>query len=69
MILEYLRSQWVIDRKSEWSMWIVHTKVKMPEQYVGCWVDESSYHPVHGRPAIPQKITGDVIVPPLLPIA
>ncbi|KAG6403973.1 hypothetical protein SASPL_136207 [Salvia splendens] len=61
MILEYLRSQWVIDRKSEWSMWIVRTKVKMPEQYIGCWVDESSYHPVHGRPAIPQKITGDVI--------
>ncbi|XP_042017029.1 protein FAM135B-like isoform X1 [Salvia splendens] len=59
MILEYLRSQWVIDRKSEWSMWIVHTKVKMPEQYIGCWVDESLYHPVHGRPAIPQKITGD----------
>ncbi|XP_047967998.1 protein FAM135B-like isoform X1 [Salvia hispanica] len=59
MILEYLRSQWVIDRKSEWSMWIVRTKVKMPEQYIGCWVDKSSYHPVHGRPAIPQKITGD----------
>lgn len=58
-ILEFLRNQWAIDRKFEWSTWMVHTKVQMPEQYIGCWVDESSYQPVHGRPAIPQKITDD----------
>ncbi|KAH6757001.1 putative serine esterase family protein, partial [Perilla frutescens var. hirtella] len=58
-ILEFLCNQWAIDRKSEWSIWMVHSKVKMPEQYIGCLVDESSYQPVHGRPEIPQKITGD----------
>lgn len=68
-ILEFLCNQWAIDRKFEWSTWMVHTKVQMPEQYIGCWVDESSYQPVHGRPAIPQKITDDVILSSLLLVA
>lgn len=50
-------------------MWMIRTKVKMPEQYIGCSVDKSAYKPVHGRPAVPQKISGDVIEPPHFPVA
>lgn len=63
-ILEFLHNQWATDRKFEWSTWMVRTKIKIPERYIGCWVDESSYQPVNGRPTIPQKIIDDVILSP-----
>lgn len=63
-ILKFLCNQWAVDRKAEWSIWMVYTKVKMPHQDISSLVEESSYHGLHGRPAIPQKLTGEVIVLP-----
>ncbi|KAF2909689.1 uncharacterized protein [Oryza sativa Japonica Group] len=33
-ILDHLRNIWDADRKSEWSIWIVHSKVDMPHRYL-----------------------------------
>ncbi|KAK7319366.1 hypothetical protein RJT34_04086 [Clitoria ternatea] len=33
-ILEFLHMSWVIDRRTEWSIWMVYSKVAMPHQYM-----------------------------------
>ncbi|CAA0826641.1 Putative serine esterase family protein [Striga hermonthica] len=48
-ILELLRNQWAADRKAEWSIWMVYTKVEMPHQYISSVVDDSSSHGSRGR--------------------
>ncbi|KAL0293727.1 UNVERIFIED_CONTAM: hypothetical protein Sangu_2522500 [Sesamum angustifolium] len=58
-ILEFLRSQWAVNRKAEWSIWMVHTKVDMPHQYISSLVDASTYHGLHGRLPVPRKLTDD----------
>ncbi|KAL0355977.1 UNVERIFIED_CONTAM: hypothetical protein Sradi_4044600 [Sesamum radiatum] len=58
-ILEFLRNQWAVNRKAEWSIWMVHTKVDMPHQYISSLVDASAYHGLHGRLAVPRKLTDD----------
>lgn len=58
-ILEYLRDQWAIDRRAEWSIWMVYSKVEMPHQYISSAVDDSSYHRFHGRAPVLRKITED----------
>ncbi|KAG8093662.1 hypothetical protein GUJ93_ZPchr0012g19424 [Zizania palustris] len=42
-ILEYLRDIWALDRKSEWSIWTVHSKVDIPHRYLRSTSDESSH--------------------------
>ncbi|XP_073316934.1 uncharacterized protein [Primulina huaijiensis] len=56
-ILEFLRNQWTIDRKAEWSIWMIYTKVEMPHQYISSVVDESSYHVLRGKTG--RKLTND----------
>lgn len=56
-ILEFLYHQWTIERRTEWAIWMVHTKVEMPHQYISTFVE--SYNGLHGRPPIPRKIAGD----------
>ncbi|KAL7098636.1 hypothetical protein ACP275_09G030300 [Erythranthe tilingii] len=58
-ILEFLCNQWAVDRKSEWSIWMVYTKVEMPHQYISSLVDGSSYQGLHGRSPVMRKLTGD----------
>ncbi|KAL0342774.1 UNVERIFIED_CONTAM: hypothetical protein Scaly_1940000 [Sesamum calycinum] len=58
-ILEFLRNQWAVNRKAEWSIWMVHTKVDMPHQYISSLVDASTYHGLHGRLPVPRKLTDD----------
>ncbi|KAI3454575.1 hypothetical protein Pfo_011238 [Paulownia fortunei] len=58
-ILEFLSNQWAVDRKAEWSIWMVYTKVEMPHQYISSLVDESSYHGLHGRPPVLRKLTSN----------
>ncbi|XP_059650912.1 uncharacterized protein LOC132297640 [Cornus florida] len=55
-ILENLRDAWANDRKAEWSIWMVYSKVEMPHQYSG--VDDSSYHSVRGKLLL-RKLTED----------
>ncbi|VFQ86608.1 unnamed protein product [Cuscuta campestris] len=60
-ILDFLQSQWTIDRRAEWSIWMVYSKVEMPHQYISSEVDSSSYHGTSGRPPISRKLAEDVI--------
>ncbi|KAK4427205.1 hypothetical protein Salat_1489400 [Sesamum alatum] len=59
-ILEFLCNQWALDRRAEWSIWMVYTKVEMPHQYISSAVDDSS---IHGRGRAPslRKLTGDPV--------
>ncbi|KAL5206661.1 hypothetical protein ABZP36_034870 [Zizania latifolia] len=42
-ILDYLRDSWALDRKSEWSIWTVHSKVEIPHRYLRSTTEESSH--------------------------
>ncbi|AQK39473.1 Putative serine esterase family protein [Zea mays] len=42
-ILEYLHDAWAIDRKAEWSIWTVHSKIEIPHRYLRSMNDESSH--------------------------
>ncbi|WJX16498.1 hypothetical protein P8452_06514 [Trifolium repens] len=48
-ILEFLRDAWARDRKTEWSIWMVYSKVEMPHHYINSENDEFSYRGVHRR--------------------
>eukprot|EP00258_Populus_trichocarpa_P022718 XP_024438737.1 protein FAM135B isoform X3 [Populus trichocarpa] len=43
-ILEFLRDVWTKDRRAEWSIWMVYSKVDMPHQYISSGTDDSFYH-------------------------
>ncbi|XP_043694472.1 protein FAM135B-like isoform X2 [Telopea speciosissima] len=58
-ILEFLRDAWANDRRAEWSIWMVYTKVQMPHHYLRSGNDDSSQHSVRGRVSIAKKINDD----------
>lgn len=58
-ILEFLCNQWAVDRKAEWSIWMVYTKAEMPHQYISSVVDDSSMRGLRGRGSSLRKLTGD----------
>jgi hypothetical protein len=43
-ILEFLRDVWTKDRRAEWSIWMVYSKVEMPHHYMSSGSDDSSHH-------------------------
>ncbi|KAF3571316.1 hypothetical protein F2Q69_00063630 [Brassica cretica] len=47
-ILEYLRDTWTKDRRAEWSIWMVYSKVEMPHHFIS-GVDDTSNHSSHKR--------------------
>lgn len=47
-ILEFLRDAWAKDRKAEWSIWMLCSKVDMPHHYINSKSDEPSQR-VHRR--------------------
>ncbi|GMP87835.1 hypothetical protein CsSME_00040048 [Camellia sinensis var. sinensis] len=57
-ILEYLRDVWAVDRRAEWSIWMVYSKVDMPHQYITSGVD-GSYHGIRGKVSVLRKLTDD----------
>lgn len=61
-ILELLRDAWATDRRAEWSIWMVYSKVEMPHHYISSGGEDSSYHSVRGRGKGPilRKLTDDV---------
>nr|GMC48306.1 protein FAM135B-like isoform X1 [Ipomoea batatas] len=59
LILDFLRNQWAIDRRAEWSIWMVYSKVEMPNQYISSEVDSSTFHGTAGRAPIFRKLTED----------
>ncbi|XP_022768567.1 protein FAM135A-like isoform X3 [Durio zibethinus] len=58
-ILEFLRDAWAKDRRAEWSIWMVYSKVEMPHHYINGGFDESSHQIVHKRGSSLWKITDD----------
>ncbi|KAJ1264879.1 hypothetical protein BS78_08G035700 [Paspalum vaginatum] len=42
-ILDYLHDVWAIDRKAEWSIWTVHSKIEIPHRYLRSTSDDSSH--------------------------
>ncbi|KAG6627785.1 protein FAM135B-like isoform X1 [Carya illinoinensis] len=58
-ILEFLRDIWAKDRRAEWSIWMVYSKVEMPHHYINGGLDESSHHGVHKRVSTMLKLTDD----------
>ncbi|KAL6870917.1 hypothetical protein ACP4OV_014765 [Aristida adscensionis] len=41
-ILDYLHAMWDVDRKAEWSIWIIHSKIEIPHRYLRSVTDNSS---------------------------
>ncbi|XP_030494784.2 uncharacterized protein LOC115710561 isoform X1 [Cannabis sativa] len=58
-ILEYLRDGWAKDRRAEWSIWMVYSKVEMPHHFLNSGTDDSSPHSVHKRVSSIWKLTDD----------
>ncbi|XP_058088342.1 uncharacterized protein LOC131235214 [Magnolia sinica] len=58
-ILEFLRDVWANDRKAEWSIWMVHSRIEVPHRYLRSAVDEASHHSVLGRVSLPRKSSDD----------
>ena len=58
-ISEFLRDAWANDRRAEWSIWMVYSKVDMPHQYIRSGVDDS-YHGACGKASALRKLTDDV---------
>ncbi|KAL3618006.1 hypothetical protein CASFOL_038327 [Castilleja foliolosa] len=48
-ILDFLRNHWAVERKAEWSIWMVYTKVEMPHQYISSVADDSLIRGSRGR--------------------
>ncbi|GFY94301.1 putative serine esterase family protein [Actinidia rufa] len=57
-ISEFLRDAWANDRRAEWSIWMVYSKVDMPHQYIRSGVDDS-YHGACGKASALRKLTDD----------
>ncbi|KAF6163663.1 hypothetical protein GIB67_036123 [Kingdonia uniflora] len=58
-ILEVLRDAWASDRRAEWSIWMVYSKVEMPHHYLRSGVDDSSQHSIRGKSLISRKLNHD----------
>ncbi|XP_057416936.1 uncharacterized protein LOC130711369 isoform X2 [Lotus japonicus] len=61
-ILEFLCKSWAIDRRTDWSIWMVYSKVAMPHQYMSNRVEGTSlHHGVHGSSLNTRRLTDDPI--------
>ncbi|RXH73798.1 hypothetical protein DVH24_016620 [Malus domestica] len=59
-ILEYLHDTWAKDRKAEWSIWMVYSKVEMPHHFLNSsGGEESSHNGGHKRVLTTWKLTDD----------
>lgn len=58
--MRFLRDTWAKDRRAEWSIWMVYSKVEMPHHYLNSWQDESSNNGVHRRVSSLLKLGDDV---------
>ncbi|KAK7328228.1 hypothetical protein VNO77_22330 [Canavalia gladiata] len=61
-ILEFLRNSWANDRRTEWSIWMVYSKVDMPHQYMSNGVDGTSlYRGIRGRSSSTRRYSDDPV--------
>lgn len=61
-ILEYLHDTWAKDRRAEWSIWMVYSKVEMPHHFLNSGFDESSNSGGHRRTPTLWKLNDDVSI-------
>nr|GEY79086.1 hypothetical protein [Tanacetum cinerariifolium] len=43
-VMDHLRNSYAIDRRAEWSIWMVYSKVEMPQQPTRNEIEDSLYH-------------------------
>ncbi|XP_010414740.1 PREDICTED: protein FAM135B-like isoform X2 [Camelina sativa] len=48
-ILEYLRDNWTKDRRAEWSIWMVYSKVEMPHHFINSGMTDILNQSAHKR--------------------
>lgn len=60
-ILEILRDTWASDRKAEWSIWMVYSKIEMPNQYISSDIDGASQQALRRKALVLRKLNEDVI--------
>ncbi|EEF52199.1 conserved hypothetical protein [Ricinus communis] len=60
-ILECLRDAWAKDRRAEWSIWMVYSKVEMPHHYISSGSHDSSHHIVDKRVSSFWKLANDPV--------
>lgn len=53
-IMDYLRELWADDRRAEWSIWMVHSKIDVPHHYLISGVEGASPHSIFGRVSLPR---------------
>ncbi|KAH1245072.1 Protein FAM135A [Glycine max] len=58
-ILGFLCDSWAKDRKAEWSIWMLYSKVEMPHHYINSKSEESSHRGVHRRVSSLWKLPDD----------
>ncbi|KAJ4849570.1 hypothetical protein Tsubulata_019817 [Turnera subulata] len=58
-ILEFLSNSWSKDRRAEWSIWMVYSKVEMPHHYMMSGNDDTATRGTHRRVASLLKIADD----------
>ncbi|KAK1555527.1 hypothetical protein Q3G72_027680 [Acer saccharum] len=59
-ILNHLHDRWAKDRRAEWSIWNVYSKVEMPHHYLNSGSDETS-NGVHKRVSSLWKLNDDPV--------
>lgn len=60
-ILEHLLGVWAMDRKVDWSIWVVHSKMEVPNHYLRNGSNESSHHNTTGKVAV-RKVNDEVFL-------
>ncbi|XP_066355513.1 uncharacterized protein [Miscanthus floridulus] len=60
-ILDYLHDVWAIDRKAEWSIWTVHSKIEMPHRYLRSMTDDSTHRHSLLRGSVSRKFHDDPV--------
>ncbi|GLT65210.1 hypothetical protein SLA2020_376540 [Shorea laevis] len=58
-VLEFLCDAWAKDRRAEWSIWMVYSKVEMPHHYINGGFDEAPHHVVYKKGSSLWKLTDD----------
>lgn len=59
-ILRLLHNTWAKDRKAEWSIWMIYSKVEMPHHYINSGSDDSSRRAMHKRVSSLWKLPDEV---------
>ncbi|EEF43562.1 conserved hypothetical protein [Ricinus communis] len=60
-ILEFLHDVWNDGRRAEWSIWMIHTKVERPLNFLSSGIGAPSLHGLHGKSLSQWKFSDDPV--------